>query len=138
MLFAVALPDASRADPVKGDASFSAGGGFARLVLKLDDDVDSEVTVAGTILVIRFKRAVDIPVDKLSDAVPDYVGSARRDPDGLAIRLALARKAMQRMGGRIWAESRAGAGATFHLELPVFDPAAGPARVGQGPGSVMR
>jgi len=92
LLFAVALPDASRADPVRGDASFSAGGGFARLVLRLDDDVDSEVTVAGTILVIRFKRPVDIPVDKLSDAVPDYVGSARRDPDGLAIRLALARK----------------------------------------------
>jgi tetratricopeptide (TPR) repeat protein len=43
-------------------------------------------------LVIRFKRPVDVSVDKLSDAVPDYVGSARRDPDGSAIRLALARK----------------------------------------------
>ncbi|HET7093270.1 MAG TPA: hypothetical protein VFI22_07330, partial [Thermomicrobiales bacterium] len=70
----------------------AAANGFARLVLKLDGDVDSEVTVAGTILVIHFKRPVDIPVDKLSDAVPDYVGSARRDPDGSAIRLALARK----------------------------------------------
>jgi hypothetical protein len=36
---------------------------------------------------------VDIPVDKLSDAVPDYVGSARRDPDGTAIRLSLSRRA---------------------------------------------
>jgi outer membrane biosynthesis protein TonB len=35
---------------------------------------------------------VDIPVDKLSDAAPDYVGSARRDPDGSAIRLSLSRK----------------------------------------------
>ena len=42
---------------------------------------------------IRFKRPVDIPVDKLSEAVPDYVGSARRDPDGSAIRLSLARRA---------------------------------------------
>jgi hypothetical protein len=83
-----------RADePVKGDATFSAGGGFARLVLKLAEDVESEVMTAGSIIIIRFKRPVDIPVDKLSDAVPDYVGSARRDPDGTAIRLSLARRA---------------------------------------------
>jgi hypothetical protein len=86
------LSGPAHAQAVKGDASFSASGGFARLILKLDEDVDSEVMVAGSILVIRFKKPVDIPVDKLSDAVPDYVGSARRDPDGMAIRLALARK----------------------------------------------
>ena len=80
------------ADPVKGEATFSAAGGYARLVLKLAEDVDSEVTAAGSIIVIRFKQPVDIPVDKLSDAVPDYVGSARRDPDGSAIRLSLARR----------------------------------------------
>jgi len=79
-------------DLVKGDANFSSGGGFARLVLKLAEDVDTEVTTAGSIIVIRFKRPVDIPVEKLSDAVPDYVGSARRDPDGSAIRLSLARR----------------------------------------------
>ncbi len=78
--------------PIKGEASFAAAGGFARMVLKLDDDVDSEVMTAGSILVIRFKKPVDIPVDKLADAVPDYVGMARRDPDGMAIRLALSRK----------------------------------------------
>jgi len=80
------------ADPIKGEATFSASGGFARLVLKLAEDVDSEVTTAGSIIVIRFKRPVDIPVDALSDAVPDYVGSARRDPDGSAIRLSLSRR----------------------------------------------
>ncbi|GAB1716669.1 MAG: tetratricopeptide TPR_4 protein [Nitrobacter sp.] len=92
MLIVIVFPDASRAQAVRGEASLVAANGFARLVLKLDDDVDSEVTMAGTILVIRFKRPVDIPVDKLSDAAPDYVGSARSDPDGSAIRLALARK----------------------------------------------
>ncbi|MEH2561208.1 tetratricopeptide repeat protein [Bradyrhizobium sp. AZCC 2289] len=85
--------DLARQDPVKGEASFSAAGGYARLVLKLAEDVESEVTTAGSIIVIRFKRPVDIPVDKLSDAVPDYVGSARRDPDGSAIRLSLQRRA---------------------------------------------
>ncbi|WGS01612.1 tetratricopeptide repeat protein [Bradyrhizobium sp. ISRA443] len=91
----VASAGAARADdpvPVPGEATFSAANGFARLVLKLKEDVDSEVTTAGSIIVIRFKRPVDIPVEKLSDAVPDYVGSARRDPDGSAIRLSLARR----------------------------------------------
>jgi tetratricopeptide (TPR) repeat protein/outer membrane biosynthesis protein TonB len=82
----------AQAQPVKGEATFSASDGYARLVLKLDEDVDSEVSVAGSIVVIRFKRPVDISVDKLSDAVPAYVGSARRDPDGAAIRLSLARR----------------------------------------------
>jgi tetratricopeptide (TPR) repeat protein len=82
----------AQAQPVKGEATFSASDGYARLVLKLDEDVDSDVSVAGSIVVIRFRRPVDINVDKLSDAVPGYVGSARRDPDGAAIRLSLARR----------------------------------------------
>jgi tetratricopeptide (TPR) repeat protein len=85
-------PGVCRADLVKGDATFSAGGGYARLVLTFAEDVGAEVTTAGTIVVIRFNRPVDLPVDKLSDAVSDYVGSARRDPDGSAIRLSLARR----------------------------------------------
>src|SRR4029079_11856300 len=80
-------------DPVRGEATFSSASGFARLVLKLAEDVESEVSTAGSILIIHFKRPVDIPVDKLSDAVPDYVGSVRRDPDGTAIRLSLSRRA---------------------------------------------
>ena len=93
-LFALAFlfPDVCQAQPVKGEASFSAADGYARLVLKLEEDVDTDVSVAGSIVVIRFKRPVDVPVDTLSDAVPAYVGSARRDPDGTAIRLSLARK----------------------------------------------
>ena len=86
------LPGVCLAQPVKGEATFSAADGYARLVLRLDEDVDTDVSVAGSIVVIRFKRPVDIPVDTLSDAVPAYVGSARRDPDGSAIRLSLARK----------------------------------------------
>ena len=92
-------PTALRAEdppPVPGEATFSAANGYARLVLKLKEDVESEVTTAGSIIVIRFKRPVDIPVEKLSDAVPDYVGAARRDPDGSAIRLSLARRVTDR------------------------------------------
>jgi hypothetical protein len=96
VLIGFTLPEPCRAQdqvvPVKGEAAFSASGGYARLVLKLAEDVESQVSTAGSIIVIRFKRPVDIPVDKLSDAVPDYVGSARRDPDGSAIRLSLSRR----------------------------------------------
>ena len=84
LLAGLTFPQAALADdPVKGEATFSASGGYARLMMKLAEDVESDVTTAGSIIVIRFKRPVDIPVDKLSDAVPDYVGSARRDPDGI-------------------------------------------------------
>ncbi|MBT9567395.1 MAG: PAS domain S-box protein [Thiobacillus sp.] len=40
----------------------------------------------------------------------DYVGTG--------IGLAIVQKAMQRMGGRVWADSAPGQGATFYLELP--------------------
>jgi tetratricopeptide (TPR) repeat protein len=92
LLVAMLLAQPSHAQAVRGQASLNVSGGYARLVLKLAEDVESEVSMAGTILVIRFKKPVDIPVESLSDIAPDYIGSARRDPDGSAIRLALSRK----------------------------------------------
>lgn len=41
---------------------------------------------------------------------------------GSGVGLALVRKAMERMGGRVWAESEPGRGATFHLELAAVEP----------------
>ena len=62
-----------RRTPSGARASFSAGGGFARLVIKLGEDVPSEVTTAGSILIIRFDRPVDVPVDRVPEGAPDYV-----------------------------------------------------------------
>ena len=40
------------------------------------------------------------------------------DYPGTGVGLAIVRKAMERMGGRAWAESEPGHGATFYLEIP--------------------
>lgn len=40
------------------------------------------------------------------------------DYPGTGVGLAIVRKAMQRMGGRVWAEGTPGEGAAFYLELP--------------------
>jgi tetratricopeptide (TPR) repeat protein len=92
VLAGLTFSGACRAEPVKGEASVSVSGGYARLILKLAEDVESEVSAAGSIIVIRFKRPVDIPVDRLYEGAPDYIASARRDPDGSAIRLSTMRK----------------------------------------------
>ena len=77
---------------MKGEASFSASGGYARLLFKLAEDVPVEVTTAGSIVIIRFASPIDIPMDRWVEGALDYVSSARRDPDGSAIRLSLARR----------------------------------------------
>ena len=83
---------AAPADPVRGEATLTAQPGYARLILKFQEDVPTEVTVAGAILVIQFKKPVDVPIDLLADSVPAYVGAVRRDPDGTAIRMAMTQK----------------------------------------------
>mgnify|MGYP001232371287 CR=1 FL=1 len=40
------------------------------------------------------------------------------DYPGTGIGLALVKKALERMGGRVWAESAPGQGATFHMQVP--------------------
>src|SRR5579862_2447041 len=80
------------AELVKAEATFSSEGGYARLVVKFAEDVTSEVVTAGSIIVIRFERPIDVSVDGLAIGAPDYIGSARRDPDGSALRISLSRK----------------------------------------------
>jgi tetratricopeptide (TPR) repeat protein len=83
---------AAGAAPVPGEASLSAQNGYARLVLKFSEDVGADVTTAGSILLIRFDRPASVLIDRWVDAAPDYISSARGDPDGSALRLSLSRK----------------------------------------------
>ncbi|OGB25510.1 MAG: hypothetical protein A3I66_16140 [Burkholderiales bacterium RIFCSPLOWO2_02_FULL_57_36] len=56
---------------------------------------------------------------KFHDRIFDIFNRLQRAEDypGTGVGLALVRKAMQRMGGRVWADSTPGQGATFFLEL---------------------
>jgi len=92
-LAAPAPADAGAAmPPIAGVRSVTTAGGYARFVFRFTEDPEPEVRIANGILIISFKKPVDVAVDKASVLAPDYVGAARRDPDGSAVRLALSRK----------------------------------------------
>ncbi len=80
------------ADAVKGEVSVSTANGFARLVFRLAEDVEAETRVSGGVLVISFKRPIDISVEGMNAGARDYISASRRDPDGRGIRIALTQK----------------------------------------------
>jgi signal transduction histidine kinase len=59
---------------------------------------------------------------KFVDRIFDIFQRLHRAEDypGTGIGLAIVRKALERMDGRVWAESRPGCGATFFVELPLY------------------
>lgn len=79
-------------DPVRGEATLTVANGFARLILKFSDDVTTDVSTAGSILLVHFDRPTNVPVDRWLSNAPDYISGARGDPDGSALRLSLSRK----------------------------------------------
>ena len=80
------------AEPVKAELSVSTSAGYARFVFHFTDDTDADINLSNGILVIAFKKPVDVSVDRMTVGAPDYINAARRDPDGMAVRLALGRK----------------------------------------------
>lgn len=97
----------SAAEPVKGSASLSVQNGFARMIVKLDDDVDTDVATSGSVMIMRFKRPVDLAMENVETAAPDFISAVRRDPDNLAIRFALRRPVtlnMMMAGERIFVD----------------------------------
>lgn len=75
--------------PIRGEATVVTTGGYARLVLRTAQQVDTQVRVTGGILVVQFRQPVSIVVDRIVGSAGDYFGAVRRDPDGRAIRVAL-------------------------------------------------
>ncbi|MGD0026136.1 MAG: tetratricopeptide repeat protein, partial [Xanthobacteraceae bacterium] len=91
-IVAFAVPRSTMADPIKAGVAASVSGGYARLVFSMSEYDEASVRQAGTVLIISFKQPLAVSVDRLAVQAPDYIGAARRDPDGKAVRLALARK----------------------------------------------
>jgi tetratricopeptide (TPR) repeat protein len=91
-VLSLAAPEARAAEMIRGGVAVSAENGFARLVFTFEDDVEPQVKAGNGIIVITFKRPVDVVVDKLEANSGGYIGAVRRDPDGRGLRLALARR----------------------------------------------
>ena len=87
-----AAPGSADDDPVKATLAATVNDGYARLVFDMSEYDDASVRVANNVLVITFKRPIDVSVDRLATQIPDYVGAARRDPDGKGIRVALSQQ----------------------------------------------
>ncbi len=76
--------------PVKATLTVTTTDGYARLVFTAQRYIDGAVRQAGNVLIISFKEPLDVAVNRVADHAPDYIGAARRDPDGKAVRMALA------------------------------------------------
>jgi hypothetical protein len=87
-----AAPGSADDGPVKATLAATVNDGYARLVFDMSEYDDASVRLANNVLVITFNRPIDVSIDRLALQIPDYVGAARRDPDGKGIRVALSQQ----------------------------------------------
>ncbi len=80
------------ADPIKATLAAKATDGYARLIFTMSDYDDATVRLSDNVLIISFKKPIVVSVDRLAEQASGYIGGARRDPDGSAVRIALAQK----------------------------------------------
>lgn len=93
LLTVLGSTSSSHAQAVPGEVQIDQSSGFVRILLHLVEEVESDVNVAGGIVVVSFRRPVDVDIEKLQTSLPNIVGAARRDPDGRGFRFSLTRKA---------------------------------------------
>src|SRR3954470_3202670 len=92
LFFFPARAKAASAGAIRGEVAVATTGGFARFVFTLAEETEAEVRLTNGIVIVAFKRPVDVPVDRIISQAGEYVNAARADPDGTAVRLALNRK----------------------------------------------
>ena len=91
---------------------------FSHAVPSPTIEIGGRDTAAGCVIFVR-DNGIGFDM-KFHDRIFDVFQRLHRAEDypGTGIGLAIVRKAMERMGGRAWAESEPGKGATFYLEIP--------------------
>src|SRR3984957_1426943 len=80
--------------PIRATVQAKANDGdfaYARMVFSLSEYDDVHARIANHVLVMSFKRPIDVEVEHIASQIPEYVGAARRDPDGRGVRMALAK-----------------------------------------------
>jgi tetratricopeptide (TPR) repeat protein len=87
---ALPVPEAA-AQNAQADVSVNTSGGFARVVFNFSEEVETTVRMSNAVLVISFKKPVDVGIDRIANS-SDYFSAARRDPDGGGVRIALKQK----------------------------------------------
>ena len=96
-LLASAAPCAAQTaapSPIRGTVETKVTEGdyaYARIIIKLDAYDDVQAHISNNVLIVTFTKPVALTVDRLAEKISDYVGAARRDPDGRGIRAALAK-----------------------------------------------
>src|SRR5262249_41434918 len=62
---------------VKATLAASVSDGYARLIFDMSEFDDASARLGGNVLIVTFKKPIDVSVDRLASQIPDYVGAAR-------------------------------------------------------------
>ena len=73
------LARAARAETMKGEISVNTNAGYARLVFTFPEENDADVRLANGVIVISFKKPIDISADRIVAGAASYISAARRD-----------------------------------------------------------
>ena len=82
----------------------------------------SAVRAGDEVIISVSDTGAGIPADKLPRVFEEFYqvdGSLRRSHEGAGLGLAICRRFAEAHDGRIWADSEAGKGSTFHVALPI-------------------
>ncbi|MFD0937315.1 hypothetical protein ACFQ12_19330, partial [Methylobacterium trifolii] len=85
LLLGIAEAQAARLIAAKG----TEPAGYGRIALTFDKAVSVKARLAGTVLVLTYGERVASGPEHLTDEMPSYVATVRRDPDGGGLRIAL-------------------------------------------------
>src|SRR5262245_59380146 len=70
-------PAFAQTQPVRGELTMSTTGGYGRLVVRLEAEVEADVRISSGVLIVQFKQPVSISVDRITAGATQYFGAAR-------------------------------------------------------------